>query len=272
MRPIDVSAVAAQIILIGPGEAPRATDASTVVRRSGVCACAPMARLCPWAGAWTAARACARVSGVRLRKLGHCCLLLEEAGSRLLVDPGCFSAGFEGLTGLDGVLITHIHEDHLDAGRMGALLERNPDARVVCDEASAGPLAERGVTAQVVHAGDQLDLGVPIAVYGREHAVIHPDLPSVPNVGYLVANRFFYAGDAFTVPGIPVEVLAVPVGAPWMRMSEAVDWLRTLRPRVAVPVHDYGNVFAEMAYHLFERLTPSGTTVTVLDGQAPAEF
>jgi L-ascorbate metabolism protein UlaG (beta-lactamase superfamily) len=208
---------------------------------------------------------------VRLQKLGHSCLLVEEAGSRLLIDPGCLSAGFEGLTGLQAVLISHVHEDHLDPDRIGALLERNPGARVVCDEASAVPLAERGVASQVVHAGDELDLGVPVGVHGRDHAVIHPDLPNVPNVGYLVANRFFYAGDAFTLPGMPVEILAVPVGAPWMKMSEAVDWLRALRPRVAVPVHDYGNVFAEMAYDLFDQLTPSETTVTVLDGE-PAEF
>jgi L-ascorbate metabolism protein UlaG (beta-lactamase superfamily) len=123
-----------------------------------------------------------------------------------------------------------------------------------------------------VHAGDQLDLGVPIGVYGREHAVTHPDLPSIPNVGYLVADRFFYAGDAFTVPGVPVGVLAVPVAAPWMKLSEAVDWLRAVRPRVAIPVHDHGNAFAEMACHLLAQLSPTGTTVTVLDGEAPAEF
>lgn len=213
-----------------------------------------------------------QTGAVRLQKFGHCCLLAEDANYRLLIDPGCFSSGFEGLTGLAGVLVTHIHEDHLDVDRLHALLERNSDARVVCDEASAAPLAERGVTSHVVHSGDQLDLGVSIRVYGSEHAVIHPDLPNVPNVGYLVDNRFFYAGDAFTVPDAPVEVLAVPVGAPWMKISDAVDYMRTLQPRVAVPVHDYDNVFAEFAYHLFERLTPVGTTVTVLDTENPAEL
>lgn len=32
----------------------------------------------------------------------------------------------------------------------------------------------------------------------------------VPNVGYLVADRFFYAGDAFTLPEAPVEVKGQP--------------------------------------------------------------
>jgi len=208
---------------------------------------------------------------VRLQKLGHCCLLVEQAQSRLLIDPGCFSSGFEALTGLTGVLVTHIHEDHLDVDRLHALLERNPEARVVCDEASAACMAQRGVKGQLVHDGDVVDLGVPIGVYGREHAIIHPDLPNVPNVGYLVADRFFYAGDAFTVPDAAVEVLAVPVGAPWMKLSEAVDYLRRVQPRVAVPVHDYQDVFAEMAYHVFQRCGPGGMTVTVLEAQRPAE-
>jgi len=208
---------------------------------------------------------------VRLQKLGHCCLLVEQAQSRLLIDPGCFSSGFEALTGLTGVLVTHIHEDHLDVDRLHALLERNPEARVVCDEASAACMAQRGVKGQLVHDGDVVDLGVPIGVYGREHAIIHPDLPNVPNVGYLVADRFFYAGDAFTVPDAPVEVLAVPVGAAWMKLSEAVDYLRRVQPRVAVPVHDYQDVFAEMAYHVFQRCGPGGMTVTVLEAQRPAE-
>jgi L-ascorbate metabolism protein UlaG (beta-lactamase superfamily) len=191
-------------------------------------------------------------------------LLAEEADSRILIDPGCFSRGFEELTDLTAVLITHIHDDHLDVSRLNDLLERNPAARVVCDEASAVPLREHSITAEVVHAGEALDLGVPVSVYGRDHAVIHPDLPNVPNVGYLLAGRFFVAGDAFTVPDKPVEILAVPVAAAWMKLSEAVDWLRTIRPAVAVPIHDYGNVFAEWTCHLLGQLSPSGTAVAVL--------
>jgi L-ascorbate metabolism protein UlaG (beta-lactamase superfamily) len=185
--------------------------------------------------------------------------------------PGLLSSGFEALAGLTGVLVTHIHEDHLDVDRLQALLERNPEARVVCDESSAASLAQRGVKGQVVDDGDVVDLGVPIGVYGREHAIIHPDLPNVPNVGYLVDDRFFYAGDAFTVPDAAVEVLAVPAGAAWMKLSEAVDYLRRVQPRVAVPVHDYQDVFAEMAYHVLQRCGPAGTTVTVLEAQRPTE-
>jgi L-ascorbate metabolism protein UlaG (beta-lactamase superfamily) len=120
---------------------------------------------------------------VWLRKLGHSCLLAEEANTRLLIDPGCLSEGFEDLSGLTGILISHIHDDHLDIDRLFPVLERNPGVRVLCDEASAAALHERGVTAEVVRAGDALDLGVPVSVYGHDHAVIHPDLPNVPTSG-----------------------------------------------------------------------------------------
>jgi L-ascorbate metabolism protein UlaG (beta-lactamase superfamily) len=207
-----------------------------------------------------------------LRKLGHNCLLAEEAGTRILIDPGCFARGLAELRDLTAVLITHIHEDHLDFGALQSVLAANPAARVISDEASAAALADRGVRAEAVREGDRLDLGVPVSVHGREHAIIHPDLENVPNVGYLVADRLFCAGDAFTVPAAPVEILAVPVGAAWMKAAEAIDWLRVIRPRIAVPVHDHGNVFAEWICGLFAELSPAETTVLALDGSAPTEM
>lgn len=105
----------------------------------------------------------------------------------------------------------------------------------MCDKASAASLAQRGVEGRLVQDGDAVDLGVPIGVYGREHAIIHPDLLNVPNVSYLVADRFFSAGDAFTAPDAAVEVLAVPVGARRMKLSEAVDYLRRMQPRLPWP-------------------------------------
>ena len=207
-----------------------------------------------------------------LRRLGHSCLLAEEAGARILIDPGCFAHGLADLRDLTAVLITHIHEDHLDFGALQSVLAASPAARVISDEASAAALADRGVRAEAVREGDVLDLGVRVSVHGREHAVIHPDLENVPNVGYLVADRLFCAGDAFTVPAAAVEILAVPVGAAWMKAAEAIDWLRVIRPRIAVPVHDHGNVFAEWICGLFAELGPAGTTVLALDGSAPTEM
>jgi L-ascorbate metabolism protein UlaG (beta-lactamase superfamily) len=176
---------------------------------------------------------------MRLTKFGHSCLLVEEGGARVLLDPGTYSEGFETLEGLTAVCFTHQHPDHLDTGRLRALLDRSPGVRVVADEGSVQALGDAGTEVEVVHDGDELSLGgLGVRVAGRAHAVIHPDVPVVPNVGYLVGGRLFHPGDAFTELGAPVEVLAVPAGAPWLKLAEAVDYLRRVGPRVAFPVHE----------------------------------
>ncbi|TXB92490.1 MBL fold metallo-hydrolase, partial [Mycobacterium tuberculosis] len=46
---------------------------------------------------------------MQLTHFGHSCLLAEFGQTRLLFDPGTFSHGFEGITGLSAILITHQH-------------------------------------------------------------------------------------------------------------------------------------------------------------------
>ena len=176
---------------------------------------------------------------MRLTKFGHSCLLVEERGARLLLDPGTLSAGFEGLAGLTAILYTHQHNDHLDQARVRPLLDGNPGVRVLCDEGSAELLGASGADLEVLHDGDELDVGgVAVRAAGRDHAVIHPDIPVIPNVGYLVGGRLFHPGDSFTLPGQAVDVLAVPAGAPWLRLAEAIDYIREVAPSVAVPIHE----------------------------------
>jgi L-ascorbate metabolism protein UlaG (beta-lactamase superfamily) len=209
---------------------------------------------------------------VRITKFGHSCLLVEDGAARLLLDPGTFSTGFAGLTGLTAVLITHQHPDHVDLDQLPDLLAGNPEAVLHADEGTAGQLAERGLPVRPVHDGDVLDVGTRVRVVGRDHAVIHPDLPGVPNTGYLVAERFFHPGDAFTVPDAEVELLGLPSGAPWLKAAEAVDYLRAVRPRVAVPIHEAVLSMPERQYAIFDALKPAGTVLRVIDGGEPAEL
>lgn len=198
---------------------------------------------------------------MRLTRYGHSCVLVEDGDARVLLDPGVFSSGFEDLRGLTGVLVTHQHADHLDLPRVTALLEANPEARLLTDSGSdVGDLPRT-----VVGHGDAFDLGVPVSVHGSDHAVIHPDIPGVPNVGYLVGS-FFTPGDALTVPDADVEVLGLPTDAPWLKLSEAVTLLREVQPHRAFPVHDgvLNPVAAGIWYGHFDRLSPSHTTFTPL--------
>ena len=96
---------------------------------------------------------------------------------------------------------------------------------------------------QAVHAGDSFTVeDLRIRGVGGRHAVIHPEIPVIDNMSYLVGDdehpaRLMHPGDALFVPGEPVEVLATPAAAPWMKISEAVDYLRAVSPRHAVPIH-----------------------------------
>jgi len=209
---------------------------------------------------------------VRITKFGHSCLLVEDGAGRLLLDPGMFSAGFEELTGLTAVLITHQHPDHVDPDKLPGLLARNPEAVLHSDEGTAAQLVERGLPVRPVHDGDVLDVGTPVRVVGRDHAVIHPDVPRVPNTGYLVGGRFFHPGDSLTVPDAEVELLGLPSAAPWLKAAEAVDYLRAVRPRFALPIHEAVLSMPERTYALFDQLKPAGTQLRVIDDGEPADF
>jgi L-ascorbate metabolism protein UlaG (beta-lactamase superfamily) len=213
---------------------------------------------------------------MRLTKFGHSCLLFEEGRATMLLDPGMFSEGFEQLVGLTAVLFTHQHGDHIDMDRLRPLLDRNPGVRVVSDEGTAAPLGEAGVDVEVVREGDAVDVGgVAVMVAGRDHATIHPDIPVIPNVGYLIGGRLFHPGDAFTLLDQPVELLALPASAPWLKASEAIDYLRAVGPKAAFPVHEkvLSSAGTALTYGLIEQLGAKGdTALRVIDDGKPVEL
>ena len=94
---------------------------------------------------------------MRLTKFGHSCLLVEEERTRILLDPGTLSDGFQELQGLTAVLHTHQHADHLDPARLRGLLDRNPGVRFVSDEGSDKVLGEAGAELDLEDAQAQPD-------------------------------------------------------------------------------------------------------------------
>lgn len=139
-----------------------------------------------------------------------------------------------------------------------------PRSCPVVDSGSADQLAGEGLAHQVTSPGQQLRLGgVTVDVIGGDHAVIHPDIPVIPNNGYLFEGSVLHPGDSFTAPPAPVDALLLPTGAPWLKLSEAVDYLRTVAPPVAVPIHQAVLAMPEMHYTMFRQLAPSGTQVEV---------
>ncbi|TMS00695.1 MBL fold metallo-hydrolase [Nonomuraea basaltis] len=172
---------------------------------------------------------------MELTKYGHACVRLEKNGKILVIDPGAFTED-PVLDGADAVLITHEHFDHVDPGKLKAA---PPDLEIWTCGAVAAELSDVPAKVQVVRHGDGFETaGFGVKVFGEWHAKNHPDVPIVQNVGFLVDDEVFYPGDALTVPEAEVPTLLVPTNAPWLKMMETIDYLRTVRPARAYSTHD----------------------------------
>ncbi|MFI6757707.1 MBL fold metallo-hydrolase [Micromonospora sp. NPDC050417] len=177
---------------------------------------------------------------MRLTKKGHSCMRVEQEGTVLVLDPGAYSEP-DALVGADAVLITHEHPDHFAEDRIRAAAQNDPRLRLFANRAVAAKLDGLGNRVQVVGDGDTFSVeGFEVEVHGELHAVIHPDIPRITNVGYLVNGRLFHPGDALTPLGRPVDTLLLPAHAPWSKTAELIEYVREVRPERVVPMHDAG--------------------------------
>lgn len=191
---------------------------------------------------------------MKVTHLGHSCLLVEIADQRVLLDPGGFTPGFEELRDLDAILVTHQHPDHLDQGRLPELLAANPSARLIVEEMSHAILAEKGIDSEALSSGTAFALGdLTVEPVGHHHAVIHADIPRIDNTGVVLRAAgepsLFHPGDAIDAEPDAVDVLCVPVNAPWCAMKETVDFVRRIGAPTIVPIHD--GLLAERGRNLY---------------------
>jgi len=175
---------------------------------------------------------------VRLTKFTHACVRLEDGDRVLVIDPGEFSEE-AALDGVDTVLVTHEHYDHIDVSLLTKVAAGNPDLRVYAPASVTGQLTGLGAAAVTVSPGETFTAGgFPVRVVGGDHAEIYEGLPGCPNVGYVVDDTVYHPGDSLFVPDVTVDTLLVPASAPWLKLAEALDFVRAVKPRRAYPIHD----------------------------------
>lgn len=210
------------------------------------------------------------VSGVQLTLLGHSCVLVSIDQSngdqrRLLLDPGNLTPPVIDIGPVDAIVVTHAHGDHVDPDQIRQVRRAGP-APVYGDEAVAALLSDAGIDGMNVVGPDTSSIAdVPVTISAAPHEVVYPGVPVPQNLTYLLAGTVFAPGDSFSVPEVPVEVLLLPTGAPWMKLAETIDYLRAVAPRVAIPVHDGGLAGAHQTMHraLITKFAPQDTTVLV---------
>ncbi len=212
---------------------------------------------------------------MQIKKIGHCCLVIEIEGLKIMTDPGIFTVDSHiHEDGIDIVLITHEHSDHLHVESLKAVLEHNPNAHVIANASVTKILHEQGIEATHISGGESAEVkGVKIEGFGHTHATIYETFGLVENTGYMIADKFYFPGDAFYGIKRQVDVLALPIAGPWMRVEQAVEYLRELKPRVAFGVHDGILMpgFRGFVVALFEKFAPDTQYISLADG-ASKEF
>lgn len=176
---------------------------------------------------------------IKITKFAQSCILVEEAGARILFDPGNYSTKQNELEDLDALFITHEHQDHYDLNNVKAILANNQNVKVYTNNGVGAALGKDGIKYSLLEQGQSLNIkGVKIDAFGEKHAMMYPTLPRVANTGYMIAERLFHPGDSLTVPNKKVEILALPIVAPWLKMSEVIDYAKAVKPKVCFPIHD----------------------------------
>ena len=219
---------------------------------------------------------------MKITKFGHCCLLIDTSTTlgtgenrvRILTDPGTYSTQQSEVKNINFVLITHEHADHFHIDSLKALLKNNPQAKVITNKSVGAFLEKENIAFNVVEDGQNFVAnGVLIEGFGKNHALMHMSIPPIQNTGYFVANKFFYPGDAFTNPGKQVEVLALPVAGPWMKLLEAIDYALEIKPKICFSVHE-GILKSPGSVHLIppKVLEPEGIKFSVLEIDKEYQF
>lgn len=197
---------------------------------------------------------------MRLFKYTHACIRLECDGRTLVIDPGIWAED-AAFVGVDDVLITHEHFDHVDVARLTAAVAANPELRVYTHASVAVGLTGLGDAVVTVAPGEDFQAaGLPVRAVGGAHAEIYAGAPGIPNLGFLVDTgdgHLYHPGDALFVPAERVSTLLVPTSGPWLKLAEAIDFVRAVGPRRAYSIHDA--LFEERGLQIVDRWIGSNT-------------
>lgn len=204
---------------------------------------------------------------MQLTKFTHSCVRFDDGDRSLVIDPGVFSEVDAALDGASALLVTHEHFDHLDRDKVRAALKANSRLRLYAPHPVVAQL-DVGEQAVAVQAGSGFEAGgFPVTAYGGQHALIHPAIPVVANLGYLIGG-VYHPGDSFTVPPAPVSVLLLPSVAPWSSGREVIDFAIAVRAPRVHQIHDHiaTDVYAGIVEgHVTRIAAPFGVTFEHLD-------
>ncbi len=188
---------------------------------------------------------------MQLTKFNHACFSLEQDGHKLIVDPGNWTDNLPEMQSVSIVVITHEHADHCDENLINEIFAANPDAVLVAHSSITSKFPDLPSTS--VEAGEMFEKdGFKLDFHGGKHALITDTMPIIANLGVMINDHLYYPGDSFALPEQPVEILALPVSAPWMKISESLSFLESVKPQRVFPTHDA--ILSDAGKALIDRL------------------
>jgi L-ascorbate metabolism protein UlaG (beta-lactamase superfamily) len=174
---------------------------------------------------------------MELTKYEHACFTVEKDGKCIVIDPGSLTTDLSISENIIAIIITHDHGDHFSTEQIAEIISKNPTALIIGPEEVTSQL--HSYETRTVHGGDSFAVeGFDLDFYSDTHSPVHPEIPTVQNVGVLIEDRLYYPGDSLTMPEKSVDTLALPVAAPWLKLDEAVEFMKTVGARLTFPTHD----------------------------------
>lgn len=171
---------------------------------------------------------------MRITKFNHSCLVVEQNGMCVIIDPGNYSLevlNVNDVPRLDYLLITHAHQDHCDIPLIKALMAKFPNARVITNNSVKEMLAKEGITAMT-----QGDMNV--ALTPVPHEKIWMSTTPTENTMITLFGKLSHPGDSLSMQQT-AEILALPISGPWCNTTQAVEVAAKLKPKIIIPIHDF---------------------------------
>ena len=174
---------------------------------------------------------------MKITKHGHACLELEVDGKKALIDPGFYTEDVSGLTDVVALVITHSHDDHCFETQVAGIAKSNPGIKIFGTSEVAAKLSGFDVTT-VYHGDFYQEQGFSFEFFGDMHQIIHESIPLIQNTAVLVNGKLYYPGDSYTTPDKPVEILACPTSAPWLKIGDVMDFVAAVKPKQSFATHN----------------------------------
>ena len=174
---------------------------------------------------------------MKITKHGHACLELELDGKKALIDPGFYTEDVSGLTDVVALVITHSHDDHCFETQVAGISKSNPGIKIFGTSEVAAKLSGFDVTT-VYHGDFYQEQGFSFEFFGDMHQIIHESIPLIQNTGVMVNKQLYYPGDSYTTPDQPVEILACPTSAPWLKIGDVMDFVAAVKPKQSFATHN----------------------------------